>query len=245
MQTAYQTDVGRQRQENQDRVNFYQRDPDRQLAIIADGIGGSRGGNVAAEMVIQALGHYFQYNPPATPATTKAWFQLAVAAVNRSILNRAQEETLYQRMGTTMVAAIFFGHQVVIANIGDSRAYIFHQDLLTQVTADHSLVNELVKTGGLTEQEAARSPQKNIITRAIGINQTAKVDVNEFTLGPGDQLLLCTDGLSKLVSTAAIAATLKQPCNPATKCQQLINQANAAGGNDNITVLICVADQEN
>lgn len=245
MKTAYQTDVGRQRHQNQDRVNLYQGGSDRQLAVIADGIGGNLGGNVAAEMVTTELGRYFQTNPPAAPAATKEWFRRAVAGVNRSILDRAQKELAYQGMGTTMVAALFFKNQVVIANIGDSRAYILHQGMLTQVTADHSLVNELVKIGDLTEQEAARSPQKNIITRAIGIDTAAEVDVNQFTLGPQDQLLLCTDGLSKLVSAAAIAAVLKQPLSLTEKCQQLIDRANAAGGSDNITVLICATDQEN
>ncbi len=141
------------------------------------------GGNVAAEETVAALGRYFTQEAPKTVRTAKAWFRDKVRLVNKLILNKANSNLNYRGMGTTMVAAILIDNVAVVANIGDSRGYIFHQDLLTQITVDHSLVNELVKNGDLTEQEAAHSPQNNIITRAIGISTDAEIDVNSFELG--------------------------------------------------------------
>lgn len=148
-------------------------------------------------------------------------------------------------MGTTMVAAVTLAKGViVVANIGDSRGYILHGPNLTQITVDHSLVNELVKNGDLTEQQARNSPQKNIITRAIGISRAAEIDVNAFSLTAGDQLLLCSDGLSKMVENATMTAVLSQDQSGAEKCAQLVALANQAGGLDNITVLIGKYEQE-
>ena len=161
-------------------------------------------------------------------------------AANSIILKKSQEKTKYQGMGTTLVAALFLNdQQVVVANIGDSRGYIFHDNLLTQITFDHSLVNELVKNGDLSEDAARLSPQKNIITRAIGISEDAKIDVHTFPLGKNDQLLLCSDGLSKMVSNDQIKAALgNERLTLGEKCQRLVSLANQAGGPDNVTVLI-------
>lgn len=246
MKTAYQSDIGQQRSENQDRVNSFTNDAGLQLAIVADGIGGNRSGDVAAEMTVKALGQRFLKSAPNDEATAEKWFADQVQQINDQVIDTSRKNENYQGMGTTMVAAIFFSdHQkVVIANIGDSRGYIMHQNMLTQVTTDHSLVNELVKNGDLTEQEAAASPQNNIITRAIGISADAQIDVNIFTFAPGDQLLMCSDGLSKTVDKQVMAQVLNSSALPSEKCQTLVAKANAAGGPDNITVLISQNDQE-
>ena len=147
-------------------------------------------------------------------------------------------------MGTTLVAAIIFKKTLVVANIGDSRGYLLHRSTLTQVTIDHSLVNELVISGDITEEEALKLPQSNIITRAIGISKDAQIEVNRFDFNPGDQLLMCSDGLFKTVAKRDMVEVLRQPISLKAKCAQLVDMANSAGGPDNITVLIGINDDQ-
>ncbi len=239
MKTAYQTDIGKQRSQNQDRVRVFHNGKN-MLAVVTDGIGGNRSGDVAATIAIDQLGRQFMAAQPQSVSEAKRWFQEQVLAANALILKKSQENQSYQGMGTTLVAALFFNdQQVVVANIGDSRGYIYHDGLLTQITIDHSLVNELVKNGDLSEDAARVSPQKNIITRAIGISQDAQIEVNSFPVKPGDLFLLCSDGLSKMVNNEQIKAVLStDQWTLGEKCQRLVSLANQAGGPDNVTVLI-------
>lgn len=238
MKTAFQSDIGRQRTQNQDRVALFDNGQGLFLVVIADGIGGNRRGDLAAELTIKSFGQAFTNASPMTPQQASKWLVSQVQIINNEILTKSTEKQSYHGMGTTLVAAVLFDDQVVVANIGDSRGYIMHAGQLTQVTVDHSLVNELVKKGDLTEQEAQISPQNNIITRAIGISADAKADVNQFRLKRGDQLLLCTDGLSKMVPLQQISAVLQSRKSLKRKCGLLIKMANRAGGPDNITVSI-------
>lgn len=239
MKTAYQTDIGKQRSQNQDRVRVFHNGANF-LAIVTDGIGGNRSGDVAATIAIDQLGQAFMIASPENEEDAKHWFQKQVLAANALILKKSKENSSYQGMGTTLVAALFFKDQyVVVANIGDSRGYIFHDGLLTQITVDHSLVNELVKNGDLSEDAARTSPQKNIITRAIGISADAQIEVNVFPVNANDQILLCSDGLSKMVSNAQIKSVLETTTMTlGEKCQHLVDLANQSGGPDNVTVLI-------
>ncbi len=239
MKTAYQTDIGKQRSQNQDRVRGFHNGKN-MLAVVTDGIGGNRSGDVAATIAIDQLGRQFMAAQPQSVLEAKQWFQEQVLAANALILKKSQENQSYQGMGTTLVAALFFNdQQVVVANIGDSRGYIYHDGLLSQITIDHSLVNELVKNGDLSEDAARVSPQKNIITRAIGISPDAQIEVNSFPVKPGDLFLLCSDGLSKMVNNEQIKAVLStDQWTLGEKCQRLVSLANQAGGPDNVTVLI-------
>ena len=239
MKTAYQTDIGKQRSQNQDRVRGFHNGKN-MLAVVTDGIGGNRSGDVAATIAIDQLGRQFMAAQPQSVLEAKQWFQEQVLAANALILKKSQENQSYQGMGTTLDAALFFNdQQVVVANIGDSRGYIYHDGLLSQITIDHSLVNELVKNGDLSEDAARVSPQKNIITRAIGISPDAQIEVNSFPVKPGDLFLLCSDGLSKMVNNEQIKAVLStDQWTLGEKCQRLVSLANQAGGPDNVTVLI-------
>lgn len=238
MEVAYQTDIGHQRTQNQDRVNTFTNNRGDQLMVIADGIGGNRSGDVAAEYTVTALGKQFKKKPPLTPLEAIRWFARETQIINDQIVKKSQKKVELQGMGTTMVAAIAFKNALVVANIGDSRGYILHQKMLTQITIDHSLVNELVKLGDISEDEALKLPQSNIITRAIGISSDAQVEVNRFNLKKGDTLLMCTDGLFKTVAREKIIAVLEEDSAIADKCAKLVALANQAGGPDNITVLI-------
>lgn len=243
METVYQTDIGKRRSQNQDRVDVF-KNQDRTLVIIADGVGGNQSGDVAAQTTVAFLGRHFTDSAPKNVKHAKAWFIDQVQLANNLLLKKSAEKHIYRGMGTTMVAAIIFADsKFVIANIGDSRGYIYHDGLLTQITNDHSLVNELVKNGDMSEQAARVSPQNNIITRAIGVSREAKADVNAFAFNQGDLLLLCTDGLSKMLDNQELKSVLADEQLDLTgKCQELIRRANDAGGFDNVTVLISAKD---
>lgn len=244
MKVAYRTDIGRQRSQNQDRVAQYTDKNGNQLVVIADGIGGNQSGDVAAQITVTRFGRRFEADSPATPLEAIRWFAREAQLINDQILTKSKEKLTYQGMGTTMVAAITFQESVVVANIGDSRGYLFHQGELTQLTIDHSLVYELVKSGDITEEEALKLPQSNIITRAIGISPDARIEVNRFKFAPHDQLLLCSDGLFKTVQKEKIRAVLATSLTLDEKCAKLVKMANDAGGPDNITVLIRINDDQ-
>lgn len=244
MKVAYQTDIGHQRKENQDRVAKFTAPDGTLLVVVADGIGGSRSGDVAAQITVDHLGRQFQAASPNSSLEAIRWFAREVQLINDKILQKSTENPKYQGMGTTLVAAIIFDQAMVVANIGDSRGYVLHDNLLTQVTIDHSLVNELVKHGDITEEEARNYPQNNIITRAIGVSADARIEVNCFDLGAGDQILLCSDGLSKMITREQMMGVLESDLSLTEKCSQLIKMANEAGGPDNITVLIGLAEDQ-
>lgn len=244
MKVAYQTDIGHQRKENQDRVAKFTAPDGTLLVVVADGIGGSRSGDVAAQITVDHLGRQFQAASPNSSLEAIRWFAREVQLINDEILQKTTENPKYQGMGTTLVAAIIFDQAMVVANIGDSRGYVLHDNLLTQVTIDHSLVNELVKHGDITEEEARNYPQNNIITRAIGVSADARIEVNRFDLGAGDQILLCSDGLSKMITREQMMGVLESDLSLTEKCSQLIKMANEAGGPDNITVLIGLAEDQ-
>lgn len=244
MKVAYQTDIGHQRKENQDRVAKFTAPDGTLLVVVADGIGGNRSGDVAAQITVDHLGRQFQAASPNSSLEAIRWFAREVQLINDEILKKSTENPKYQGMGTTLVAAIIFDQAMVVANIGDSRGYVLHDNLLTQVTIDHSLVNELVKHGDITEEEARNYPQNNIITRAIGVSADARIEVNRFDLGAGDQILLCSDGLSKMITREQMMGVLESDLSLTEKCSQLIKMANETGGPDNITVLIGLAEDQ-
>lgn len=244
MKVAYQTDIGHQRKENQDRVAKFTAPDGTLLVVVADGIGGSRSGDVAAQITVDHLGRQFQAASPNSSLEAIRWFAREVQLINDEILQKSTENPKYQGMGTTLVAAIIFDQAMIVANIGDSRGYVLHDNLLTQVTIDHSLVNELVKHGDITEEEARNYPQNNIITRAIGVSADARIEANRFDLGAGDQILLCSDGLSKMITREQMMGVLESDLSLTEKCSQLIKMANEAGGPDNITVLIGLAEDQ-
>lgn len=242
MNIAFQTDVGQQRDDNQDYVGTFTNDAGLTLAIIADGIGGHQGGDVASTMAVTHMGHSFEETNVKEPIEAYQWLAMQVKNENQAIIEKSNKYKDLNGMGTTLVAAILFQDKMVLGNIGDSRGYLLRDGKFQQLTEDHSLVNELVKKGMMTAEEAQRNPKKNIITRTLGISKEAETDISVYRLDKNDQLLLCTDGLSNMVSNEEIAEVLSSSRSIDDKCQELIMQANQAGGPDNITVL--VADNE-
>lgn len=207
------------------------------LFAVADGMGGHAGGEVAARLAVEALREQFDAQPTAEGLID------AVAAANSAVWSEGQEQAELHGMGTTLTAAALVANShgddvVALVNVGDSRAYVFRNRSLTQITSDHSLAEERVRQGALTEAEAAVHPHRHILTRALGIGPGVDVDLWELHLHPGDRLVLCSDGLTNEVSDDEIATALSQSLDPDAVAHQLVDEANRRGGSDNITVVV-------
>jgi protein phosphatase len=239
---SFKTDIGKLRQRNEDYVGIFTNQAQVKFAVVADGLGGYQGGDVASEMAVSHLGHFFETTNFVLPEIGAKWLEDEVKKENQLILKRASQFQDLNGMGTTLVCALFFTNQAVLANIGDSRGYLLRDSKLFQLTEDHSLVNELVKRGEISFEQARHHPQKNIITRTLGISTEAVLDEHLVELKEDDQLLLCTDGLTNMLADSQIKEVLQQPISLQTKCELLISQANEAGGKDNITALLAAID---
>jgi len=226
------TDVGRVRNANQDR-SF--EGPN--LFAVADGMGGHVGGEVAARVAVESLQSAFARAP------SVSGLREAVEEANAAVFRRSQEEDGLRGMGTTLTAAALVAQDdgrdvIALANVGDSRAYVFSDGIFSQVTADHSLAEEKVRHGELTEAQAAVHPHRHILTRALGVSPDVDVDLWELHLKAGDRILLCSDGLSNEVRDDEIAGILARESEPGDASRALVRIANDHGGNDNITVVV-------
>lgn len=244
MKYSYLSDVGRSRSKNEDFVGFFKNKVGVSLAIVADGLGGHQGGEVASEMAVSNIGYEFEQTAFELPKDAYSWLQHQASFENQKILQSADHNDELMGMGTTLVCVIAFKKRLLIANIGDSRCYLFSDGRLVQLTEDHSLVNEMVKNGQISKEQARNHPQKNIITRTLGVSKEAQLDQILCEIVPSE-ILLCTDGLTNMVSDEEIAEILgREQLELNEKCQALIEAANNAGGADNITALLLSFDGE-
>ncbi len=234
MQVQGKTDLGRVREENQD--VFAVRE-DLGVAVLADGMGGSRAGGVAAEIAVDAALDHLTRALKREPLAA-SHLRGALKLANDRVVGMANAISMYRGMGTTLVATGINGDKGYIAHVGDSRAYRFRAGRLTQITRDHSLVQEWVDAGAISPEEAKQAPNRNIITRAIGARPSVQVDVTEVELAADDLLLLCSDGLTGMVEDAQIAAALSAGDDLAATVAWLVDAANRAGGRDNVTVVL-------
>ncbi|STP28657.1 protein phosphatase 2C [Enterococcus durans] len=238
MQIEYQSDVGRRRNTNQDYASVFTNQEGIKLAILADGMGGHRAGDIASQMAVLNLGNAWEEQDLTDDEKIAQWFIQAIQEENALIYQRGQEQPEYNGMGTTIVAAALSEERFTIAHVGDSRAYLIRDGKIIQLTEDHSLVNELVKSGEISEEMAVNHPRKNILTRSVGMPGTVEVDVSTYIWQLKDRLLLCSDGLTNMLSEEMIETIVNQEGTLSDKVTELINQANEAGGADNITVLL-------
>lgn len=227
-ETTCKTDTGRQRRDNED--SAFARAP---VFVVADGMGGAQAGEVASRLAIEAFerGVPGDGNPEERLATV-------VREANHQIYERSRADRGRAGMGTTLTAAYVDDAHVAIAHVGDSRAYLFRDGTLQRLTQDHSLVDELVRRGKLTEEQAAEHPQRSIITRALGPEPDVEVDTWTYPARPGDVVLLCSDGLTSMISEESVRAVLQSNENLDAAADALIAEANEAGGRDNITVVL-------
>lgn len=239
MRMVSRTDVGRIRTVNEDRAVVQRLASGYSLAIVADGMGGHQAGDVASQMAIEIIGQELEKIPALIPLEEcRQRLVSAVRTANEQIYQVSVEQEQYKGMGTTVVAALAADKDMLIAHIGDSRAYKLNGETLIQLTADHSLVNELVKSGQITPEEASYHPRRNVLLRALGTEPEIETDVTHVELVPGDVFVLCSDGLSNLIESATIASILHHHENLETAAEQLIRSALQAGGDDNITVVL-------
>jgi len=246
LNVAKLTDVGQARPHNEDYVD-YQIPSDPQLLarrgsifLVADGMGGHQAGEVASQGAVEAvMANYFADTSHDVPTSLVRAFRFA----NQQLHAQAQADASKGGMGTTLVAAVTLGRKVYVANVGDSRAYLINRSGITQITEDHSWVEEQVRAGLLTMEQARRHPQRNLVTRALSSKPSVEVDLFEGEINAGDTILLCSDGLTGRVEDAEIAAIVQQH-SPRQAAETLVALANERGGNDNITVLIVNAQEE-
>lgn len=221
------TDVGRVRTANEDAMLA---DDHRSLFVVADGMGGHNAGEVASATALEVLVSRVDAGTSLAEATSEA---------NTTILTKASGDADLAGMGTTLTAVtIRDGRTAVFAHVGDSRAYLMRGGDLTQITEDHSVVEELVRDGRLTPEDAETHPHRSILTRALGVEDHVEVDAYEVDLLPGDRLMLCSDGLTSMVRDPAISVVLRRERNSQRAAETLVDLANRAGGSDNITVIV-------
>ena len=230
------TDVGQKRKMNQDYV-FVSEGPVGNLPnlfTVADGMGGHNAGDYASSHAVRILVDEIREDADYNPVKV---IRHAIETANTEIRNRAQEDENLRGMGTTMVVATIVDQYAYVANVGDSRLYVI-QDGIHQITRDHSLVQEMVKMGEISEEEARNHPDKNIITRAIGVKENVEPDIYEYRLKKGDIILMCTDGLSNMVEDEDMFNIVKGSRDVVEAVQMLIEKANSNGGRDNIGVVL-------
>ncbi len=246
LQTAGLTDPGKIRKNNED---SYWVDADLGLLVVADGMGGHAAGEVASGMAVEVIRDQVAQGLktgriPAVgqkPIHLSSRAHLLTAAIhvaNEMIFAASEKRAERIGMGTTVVAALVGPKSFAVAHVGDSRLYLYRAGNLRQITRDHSLVAEQVAKGLLTAEEAEKSEQKNILTRALGIASTVEVDSDEYPLKPDDLLLLCSDGLCRMAEDALIAGALAGLNDPSEMCHNLIRLAVDRGGGDNVTVVL-------
>ncbi|MDH5179723.1 MAG: Stp1/IreP family PP2C-type Ser/Thr phosphatase [Gammaproteobacteria bacterium] len=235
------TDVGRNREHNEDAIAWDSRTG---LALLADGMGGHNAGEVASALAVDSVRTSLaEVVTPEIVASGIVQFgdalRDAVDFANQEIHEQSHERPECAGMGTTLVATLFINHSVIFAHVGDSRIYRYRGNELQQVTSDHSLVQEMIDNGYLSQEEAQLSTSRNLITRALGIGEAVEVDICEDSTQIGDIYLLCSDGLSDMISDQDIALILfKHSGDIETAARNLVDLANEKGGSDNISVIL-------
>lgn len=239
LKAVYKTDVGRIRKNNEDSVGIFLNRDGQRLAIVADGMGGHRAGDVASNMTITSLKEMWEESEGIQTADqAEEWLKSRIFQVNRVLYDHANNHEECDGMGTTIEAVITTHLFATIAHVGDSRCYILNESGFQQLTEDHTLVNELVRTGQISKEDAEHHPRKNVIMRALGTEQNVNIDIKTITFEEGDNLLLCSDGLSNKVREGEMAEILKNDIDLEEKATMLISIANERGGEDNISVAI-------
>lgn len=230
------TDIGRKRSQNQDNIASC---PELGLFVVADGMGGHRGGETASAMAVEIIPQIVRSTVSGSEWDPKEVIADAVLQANNRIFERAQQQSTLQGMGTTTVSMLFKGNTLTIGHVGDSRAYFFRDGNLWQLTRDHSLVQEKLRAGMITRAEVKTDRMKNVITRSVGFEPDVNVETYEMDTQAGDLFLLCSDGLSGLVDDDQIAEILRQESATLEDAvKALINAANSNGGDDNISTIL-------
>lgn len=236
MDSFYLTDTGLVRDHNEDSVIIVENHEGNYLMAVADGMGGHRAGEIASSIAISYLGKRFTESfSKMTKSAAVDWLKLSVNEINTMIFKYTEENEESKGMGTTLVLAILTDEYILFGNIGDSSGFVIKDNKLHKVTHDHTLVNLLITAGELTEEEAKNHPRKNILMNALGINDPIEIDIFDCSMEI-DEIMLCSDGLTNMLTDDQIEKTLTSDLSTAEKVERLIKKANNRGGNDNISV---------
>ena len=230
------TDIGKRRSSNQDFVYASEQQVGNlpNLLIVADGMGGHNAGDLASRCTVEAMVEYIEKAEETRPIPL---LSMAIHYANDLVVEKARTDRALEGMGTTVVAATIEDGYLYVANVGDSRLYLIDQQI-EQITRDHSLVEEMIRIGELQRQDARSHPDRNVITRAIGVNSPVKIDFFDMKLEKGDRILLCSDGLTTMVDDDEILHIVKKCTSPKEAEQRLVTEANKNGGKDNISVVL-------
>lgn len=242
----FMTDRGRVRTHNEDSGGLYYNSEQQLLAIIADGMGGHRAGDIASQMATELIGEKWKetkhFN---SPESVETWLVNVLKESNQAIMKRSQAGNECHGMGTTVVISVCTEEFVTIAHIGDSRCYLLNEEGFKQITEDHSLVNELVRSGQISEDDAEHHPRKNVLLKALGTEPKAEADIKSLGWEINNMLLLCSDGLTNKVVDEELANYIKQDENIENIGENLIQLANERGGEDNVSLIIINYDSSN
>lgn len=236
MMISGNTDIGCVRHNNEDSYVCGVLKNGATYAVVCDGMGGASGGQIASSLAVEAISKRLELagNNKLDSRSIRNLLLCACEAANIAVYEKAQNDESLRGMGTTVVAAVINGKTAYILHVGDSRAYVLQNGEFTQITRDHSMVQELYDSGEISKEEANSHPQKNIITKALGITDILSYDYNEVSLKSGAKLLLCTDGLTNMVSDEDISSLITQE----NSADILIDAAKKGGGSDNITAVL-------
>ena len=238
MEVYFQSDIGKRRKSNQDYTATFTNQKNQLLALLADGLGGHQAGDIASRQAVEEIGIAWEATTIDDSEKAVQWFLQHIQQTNQRIFEKGQSQPTLSGMGTTLEVVTILDNHLALAHVGDSRIYLFREQRLIALTEDHSLVNALLKSGEITQEMAQNHPRKNIITRSLGMPGSLEVDVAIHKIEDHDQLLLCSDGLTNMVSEPKIAQILLEAASLQDASQRLIEEANAKGGLDNITVLL-------
>lgn len=232
LRAAGRTDIGRHRASNEDSILLV---PDKALFAVADGMGGHRGGRIASHMVTSELGELAreQGAPLELPDLERALLQ-----INRHVFERGESDIGLHRMGSTCVVMTLHPGRAEIAHIGDSRAYLVRANEGRQLTSDHRVIQPMIDRGALTELESRVHPMRNVLSRSVGVESEVDVSLQTLLTQPGDRILLCSDGLTEMLTDAEIVSEVAAAEDLDQLVESLVAQANEAGGNDNISVVV-------
>ena len=237
------TDVGCHRKDNQDSCAFRELGDQAALLVVCDGMGGAQAGSVASAVAVEAFTAAVEEQfAHGAPKDDPGWWDdiLATAcdSANRQVYELSQIKPEYEGMGTTLVAAIAMPGESYVVNVGDSRCYLIGHEMIRQVTVDHSLVQLLVDRGEITAEEARVHPRKNLITRALGVDSEVDCDLLRIETGPGSRLLLCSDGLTNVLTDQVLLHTSLEEAEPEGLCRSLLRMTLEQGAPDNVTVVL-------
>ena len=239
MKVCGKTDVGLRRHENQDTFAVEQGEK-LLIAVVCDGMGGAEGGQIASSLAVETFMKEIRalLRADMTAGQLRELASFCVAKANTAVYQRALQDPAYQGMGTTLVSAVAGERDAVICNIGDSRAYLIHNGEMTRITHDHSVVQTLVENGDITAEEARTHPNRNLLTRALGPDETTLCDASDVSFAHGDKILLCTDGLVVTATDEEICRIVCADKRAEEKLDDLIALAKAQGAPDNVTAVL-------